>query len=161
MKKRKKFNFRIVVVIFLVIIVFLLLLIKLNKEASIPITSEELDLSIQVPSHYTVNQQFHMISITDHSDEIIMSRYGSSHKNLDEHLKDLSKKNNVKIDISEKIPHDEYEIYKVIINHYNSPQPKDITDFIYVDHTIYTFQANSEELYTDLDAIVKSFRYNP
>ncbi len=163
MKKVKKSNKKITYIVLFIISLLSIFLFgnQKIKPESVSITSEKLDINIMVPSKYEVNERFTTITIANENGEITVDRYGSFFNDLDDHIKFLSEKNNAKIDIMEKIPSDEYQIYKVKFNHFDSPQPKDITYFISVDYTIYSFQANSEELYSDLDAIAKSFRYNP
>ena len=159
----KKIKNTFIYIIFVVVslIIFYILIAKEYKSNTIEVNSDLLDLHISVPSYYEVTRRFHILNITNDKGEITISRYGSFFDNLDDHLKDLSNKNNVEIQILEKIPSDEYQIYKVKFDKGANTKPEDISYLILTRYTIYTFQANSEALYPDLDAIAKSFRYNP
>lgn len=163
MKKGKKLNNQLIlifVIVFIILVTFFFIYKNNSKFNSI--TSKELDLSIIVPPHYEVTQKFHTLSIINKKGEITVNTYGSFFDNLDEHISDLSKKNNVRIEILEKIPSDKYQIYKVKFDKGTRTKPEDISYLILTkNYAIYSFQANSEALYSDLDAIAKSFRYNP
>ena len=159
MKKINKFSkYKIFIPILILLIVFYFTFIVKNNSNFVPISSKELNLHIMVPSHYKVTQEFHTLKISNQKDEIVISTYGSFYNNLESHFRDLSKKNNVKIDVMQKY-NDNF--YKVKFNHSYNQRPEDITYIILNGYTIHTFTANSEELYSDLDAIAKSFRYNP
>jgi hypothetical protein len=161
MKKRikgvKKSNIYFSILIFIIVMSGVYYFYKIHSSYT-TISSSLLDLSIKVPSKYVVNQQFGTIIIENQNSKITIDRYGSFFNNLDKHLEYLSEKNNVKIDILEKYDNN---FYKVRFNHPENPRPQDISYIILNEYTVHTFVADSEELYTDLDAIAKSFRYNP
>lgn len=160
MKKTKKFNNSFMyVILFILLLVGLFFLIKFkNKSNHQLVTSDLLNISIEIPSNFEVIERFNRITIENEKGKIYVDRIGSLYPNLEEHLRGLSDKNGLEIKILENYSN---SFSKIKINHSNSPLPEDITYMIYIENSVYSFQTTSEELYSDLDAIAKSFRYNP
>lgn len=158
-------NFKLALFSFVSIIVIFLLLITNGFSKSmntyVPITSETLDMKILVPEKSTVTERLGTIKIVIDNKEISIDRYGSFFNNLDDHIKDLSKKNNVDIEILEKIPSERYQIYKLKFNTDNQTTYLKTNYLILVGYSIYSFSTNSEELFPEIEKIVKSFEYIP
>lgn len=116
--------------------------------------SKSLKFSIDVSSEFTIEEKFTSVHFKKDNQIILVTRSGTNFANINDHLKELQKRNNFTIHESQEIIIDNYNVVTGYVEeekHY----------FIYIDYFVYHFSTKHEALYDDLDQIVQSFRYTP
>ena len=122
--------------------------------------SKNLKFNIDLPSKFEIQEKFTSLLLKSDNGEIVVSRVATNFDNLDSYIKDLSQKNKIEImDNESKIINGLSSIVGRIKN-VSTQELKDKIYFIYSEGWIYSLSTSSQSLYSDLDQIAKSFRYN-
>jgi predicted Zn-dependent protease len=120
-------------------------------------TSRSLNVAFDVPEGYTVEEKFATITIKnkDNTDsEINLFRMGTNYDNLESFLADLVEKNRSKITNKENIEINGLPAIKTDINDKR-------VYLIYKNNFVFSLETKSPKLYSNLDQIARSFKYNP
>lgn len=122
--------------------------------------STNLDFTLQLPQNFETEERFTLVefkkaSLTIGIDRNDASTYGS----VKAFLTDFDEKNNVKeISFMDDLVINSYP--SVVRNEKRGGKVNKMY-YVYVDDWVYVFSTDAEELYDDLDQIVRSFRYTP
>lgn len=114
--------------------------------------SELLNISIEVPYTYSLEEKYTDIILTRNNTQINISRVGTNFENINDYLDDLSIKNSYSYEEKQEYKRDNLHIVSALVH-------GDKVIFIYINNWVYTISTSSPELYEDLDHIAKSFEY--
>jgi len=122
--------------------------------------SQLLDFTVEIPVDYESKERFTLVEFKKANLTIGVDRNdASAYGGLDAFLLDFDEKNNIRDILHRR---------ELEINGYPAIERVEMRGgsnskqyYIYVDDWVYVFSTTSEELYDDLDQIVKSFRYTP
>jgi len=128
--------------------------------------SDFLKITFDVPDEYEIEEKYNDIIARDinTSEKIIISNINTNFDNLDEYLDYHIKINNQKLIEKQIVRVNNYEGIMGIIR---SPVKDNLNFHIYYFYpvpgsgNIISFSTDSPELYSDLDQIAQSFRYEP
>ena len=163
MSKSKKFFIIFIAGVLLVVLFGFLFQDSLSKNKTSLVStppqkiykSDVLDFRINVPSSYSVIEDFNVATILNNDkSEITIDKIGTNFINVEEYVSNLEKLNDIKFINKDKANIDNYDSIVAF-----SEDGKEKIYFIYADNRIYTF--STSDLYDDLDAIVRSFEYIP
>ncbi len=121
--------------------------------------SKTMKFTIQIPSKYTIQDNSLSVDLVLDNLKINITRNGTNFSNLSDYIKDFNSKRRFDLKVSKKESINGYDsLSRLIILPDNTNQK---SYYIYVDHWVYSLSTSSEALYSDLDQIAKSFKYNP
>ena len=116
--------------------------------------SKDLKFTLNVPSKFQIEERFTTV-LLQYTDELIqITRSGTNDSTLDAHLDNLSKLNNFNFLTKEELTINNYSAVKGTIE-------GEVHYFIYVDNWVYSISTSSPSLFSTLDQIAQSFKYNP
>lgn len=179
-KINKKANNNIWIIAAIGIITLILFLVILQKQLpiiqvpsyqnitpanSVNITnyhSKFLKISFAVPQAYSVKESGNDITLKNNLGEISVLRIGTNNDSLEGYLFGLSDLNKLQIINKQKIKINQANAISCLIKSPLSQGPDEKAYFFYpAPWTIYSISTNSQELFSDLDQIARSFRYAP
>jgi predicted Zn-dependent protease len=179
-EQHNKFHIYILIGIFLVTVLFLFQVLPKNKSTTestqvknnISITpstktyhSDFLEATINIPEGFNVTEEFGQVTLEKNSDKIIFHRIGTNkeYKNIDEFIDDSFNSDNMPKDIKkQQIVINGLNGIEVIVKYSKNPERNNKSFYLYKNgNSFYSFYTRSSSLYSDLDQIARSFKYNP
>src|SRR3989344_888421 len=126
--------------------------------------SNILDITINIPNDFSAKEIYgnREILLEKDSDVIKIHRIGTNkkYKNTDEFLDDIFGSDSTPKNIEKKyITIDGFDVVKVDVKYTTSPNLDDRTYYFFINNGFYTISTTSQALYSDLDQIAQSFRY--
>ena len=129
-------------------------IVNTEEKTKIFHSSSVMRFSIALPATYRVEEKFAKVTISTSTGEIYINQIGTNHDNLEDFLEQVKEENKISL-IEER---------RLIIN--NLPailwgKTDERLYILYHENTVYTISTKFKSLYTDLDQIAQSFKYNP
>ena len=127
-----------------------------NQTATQTFTSNSMKVQFDYPTRYEVNEDTTDVLLTNNIGQISFGKSGTFYPNASEQVKYLSKTHlYTKTLMSQNINVRGLTGVKLLLDSQGDKK----YEYIFVkDYTIYQFEANDPALFSDLDAIAKSFR---
>lgn len=177
-KTRKSWVILLIVVAFVLIILTIYNRIKISNNnhssnkphinnvaetKSITYFSKFLNIYIDIPKDYAITDLNDTLKIENNGHKtIILARAGTNFNSLDEYFKsNVTNKKLRKKETKQKIILNNQESYIVNMEYLDYPNLNYRAYYFYQDNAIINLQTNFPELYSDLDQIARSVRYEP
>ena len=120
--------------------------------------SEQMHMNMFYPSDMKIEQSDNSIMLKNTKGSVDINRIATSFNTAEDHFKYLAEKNHFEGYKTTKIS---IHSYDAILAEFGNQSQNERAYYIYVDHWIYSFRADNSSLFTTLDSIVDSFRYQP
>ena len=124
-------------------------------------SSSIMKFSILVPKNFQVEEKFGSVKISTEQGSIEINKNGTNFSDLENYLKDLSKKNQFELVNGESLNIAGLKSLKGDLKSSTNPDLNERIYFIYVDYRVYSISTKLISLFDDLDQIAQSFRYIP
>jgi len=117
-------------------------------------SSTVMKFSITLPATYRVEEKLAKVTISTSGGKIYINQIGTNYDNFEEFLQKVKEENKILL-IEEKA---------LTINNLPAVLWEKTDEKLYIlyhENTVYTISTKFKSLYSDLDQIAQSFRYNP
>lgn len=164
MKKRGRFTRKIILLIltFLMITLGFAFLVKAFYPEKKTYHSEFLKITIDYSTKFDLEEKFGTITLKNKEGEIIITTTGTNYSSLDEYIKASDELNETMIKVMRKrVKINNWDGVVSNISYENNPSLNHKGYIFYKDYGVYSLFTTSSNLYSDLDKITKSFRYEP
>ncbi len=156
MKKQKNNKGPLIFIAIFVAVIVIALLIKFYFIPTKTYHSKTLKISIDVPNDYSIEEGTVSILLKkkNNTGEILLFKIGTNSDNLEGYLLDIVNYNHLRLTNKENIKINNLQVIKVDINGKRNY-------LFYTKYRVYSLEASSKDLNSDLDRIARSFRYEP
>ncbi len=125
-------------------------------------TSDFLNITLQYPSDYKLEEKTGSIFLSKNSEKIIVDSNGTNYNNLTEYLNYLERINKIQIIDRVHLKINNLNSIKASILFSNFSVPDTYAFFFYPEEwKVISISTESKNLQSDLDAIAQSFSYSP
>lgn len=155
-KKRQKNKGFLLFLAFFISAILIALLVKVFYIQTKTYHSKLFGFTIDYPKKFELEEKIGSVhlNMNKSNSRIVISGIGTNFDNLDRYLLDISDYNHSKLTNKENLTINNLSAVKVDINGHRYY-------LIYKNNWVYTLNTNSPDLYSDLDRIARSFRYEP
>lgn len=174
MKKKNKINKNILLVlamVLLVLISFALLQLKSvpvaqqNRNVNLSrseFVSKDLHFSISVPSYFEIKSSNTGVDLISKGANIEIVRNGTQFSDVNDYLEEFDKKRNIQVDSLEQVTIDGHDgVTRIEKRQVGGELKNPKVYYIFANNAVYIISTDSSDLFSDLDQIAQSFKYNP
>lgn len=123
-------------------------------------SSKSFKFEVDVPTEYKTEDKISAILFTKPEGIIKISRSGTNYDRLEDYLTNLSERNSFELKNKEVVVINGLNAVKAVLHPLNN-NPEESTYFVYKSYFVYSISTSNPQLYSDLDKIAQSFRFNP
>lgn len=132
-----------------------------NTQQTKQFESKDLKFSISLPTFFIIEEKLNSIFLKANNGDITISRIATNFGGIEDYLIDFDSKRKIRVSNQEAMSISDYPTIKRTEIFLAGPIEKQKVYFIYVNGWVYSLSTSSEALFSDLDQIAQSFRYNP
>jgi hypothetical protein len=124
--------------------------------------SDFLEATIQIPHNYSAEENFtNTITISTRTGHIKVERLYTNAESIRQYLAEYDARRTLEVINEENLKINGYDSVVRVQMFNGGPIEKNKIYFIYADGLVYAISTAFEDLYSDLDQIANSFRYDP